>query len=176
MSIDVVWKLGFPQRGGLHAFFAPGTAGATAFCSSHVKADGFPLSVPRVAPRCKLCVKRLALAEHFGITQSWDLPKNFAGISRSRRIEEERRSCWQVVRHGGRRNNPWHPIWIGPQAQAQALYARIQRMLTDARECSRRRGGVRLVDPDGHVDCEFIKSPWLKEKTSALPAQPNDPV
>ena len=161
MAFSVVWKIGAPSRRlGVHAFAAPGLPGTRAVCTKSVSADGYPLGDPNKAPKCRACVGRLALMEEYGLDV---MRENFSGLIRSRRLKEEAKKHWWIERHGGRRKDRWRRIWHGPQKEAQKYYASLKVGLTAVQECSRRRGGIRLVDPDGHIDCEFIRSPWMKE-------------
>ena len=162
MAFCVVWKIGTPslRRVGVHAFAAPGLPGAVALCSSKLVADGYPLGDPAKAPKCKGCVERLALVEsHGGV-----LRKNYAGLIRSERLKEVAKSHWQLHRHGGRQKNSWRLVKHGDVGLMTGIYWSLVNFL---KKKNRGRGGFRLLSPDGQIEREFIKSPWLKEKSDA---------
>ena len=164
MGVSVVWKIGAPSRRcGLHAFLSPGLAGERAVCSRTILADGFPLGDPKKGPKCRHCVERLDLMEEHGLTEMRD---NFAGLIRSKNLKVEIKSHWWVERHGGKRSNKWRREKHGDQKTAEAFY--FVRATYLKVEKNRRRGGVRLVNPDGVVEREFIRSPWMK--SSVLPS------
>lgn len=63
---------------------------------------------------------------------------------------------WQVLRHGGRRNDAWRVIGVRDfEDEAREVYALA--------ECALRQGGVQLVSPDGRVIAS-ISAPRLRSR------------
>lgn len=158
--MDVVWKFGMTRahgKRGVHAFDKAGGPGSRAVCRSAVSWEGDPLCSS--GPRCRGCEARLKEIQIFNLP---GIPSNIASYVRSLRLEEARKSHWSVMTHAARKaaanDKAWGCAYRGPHEKAEQKYQR----LIQQKKRPRGRGAVQLRSPDGKVEREFIKSPWLK--------------